>query len=347
MKKLFLLSAAALMVLASCTKDEVAQTPDQKITFSSPVVKPSTKVIVDDIYPTTENFNVSAIYTTSNFTSWASGQAYMTEVECEYISADNAWESKTEYYWPKNDSYLTFAAYSPSSLANVAELGANGLVINDYVVDANTDVLYSDRTIDKQSNSGTNSDYSKDAVDIDFHHALSLIKFTAKTDKQYNNLNFVLNSVKISNNIVNKGSFQQGLKDDASNTYQSTEYPKWTNSIVATDVTGYVVEKSCTLKATAQDYNNNAVNTVTTGGFIVLPQTISENATITITYTVTDDRNKIPVLTEKTFDLNTFFAEWEMGFKYTYNIIIGADVIRFNPDVVAWETTSASADIKI
>lgn len=331
MKKLFLLSAAALMVLASCTKDEVAQTPDQKITFSSPVIGAATKAaITGTTFPTTVDFKVYAAYTDAEFATWPN-DLYMDGVVCSYDQTETVWLPEKAYYWPKNAGYLTFAAFSPSDIAG-ASYTSDGFVIEDDYTVADVDVLFSDRTYNKQNNTGGTiypTDNTKEkAVDINFNHALALVAFRAKTEADYTaTTKITLNEIKISK-FSNIGTFAEGRNSE---TEDEKRTPAWTVSendqqAGTVDISALNMELS---NAYAEDYIAN--NTT-----MVMPQTIGDDAVIEIKYTMTVNNVEVEC-TSGPITLNTCgFDKWEVGKRHIYNISIGLTQIRFSPEITDW-----------
>lgn len=341
MKKLFFIAAIASAALVSCTKNEVAQTAtQQEITFAGPVVTSVTKANVPGEigadYTIYEPFKVFAVWHETNFSTWAAGSQYMYDVQVSYegsiddaTTGDGAWRPANEYYWPKV-GVLSFAAYSPASAEGTFAYGAEGLTINDFPVPSQTslqyDLMFSERTYNKtQSENGVNDTY--DGVDITFKHALSSIKFTAKTQADYS----ATTTIKVKKitmwGMNSVGDFEERVNDIAA--YDSA--PRWINQETpVTAVNPYVVYNgTLTLNNTdAQSANSNDV--------ILLPQTFaSDDATIRVDYTMqTATGSEIPQYKEVT--VKSLSGEWVLGYRYTYNIIIGLDDIYFAPAVEPW-----------
>lgn len=361
MKKLFLLSAAALMVLASCTKDEVAQTPDQKITFSSPVVNASTKAPVPGEmnettkYFTNETFSVYALHHVGDYTLWTEGNLYMDNVDCAYSGTvgtydqTQSWlpelgDGRLAYYWPKDaNSKLTFAAYSPTEVKSYCEsinYSSTGLNINNLTLPENDaeqfDLMYSERTYNKNSNT-TGRHYT--GVDINFKHALSQIAFTVASNADYSkNMTIKIQSITIKN-IVKSASFAETITDGTS----YTAAPVWNFPTTTTKYDHSVTMDETTVTSAKSGYlNKNSI--------ILLPQTVTGMQAV-ISYTIQHKSSEnapiipqtatINITTTGDTDVATTTADesttWMMGKKYIYNIIIGFDKIKFSPEVVKWD----------
>lgn len=353
MKKLFLLSAAALMVLASCTKDEVAQTPDQKITFSSPVVNAITKAnVYGDIfdangkYNTAENFNVFGVFAAEAYNAanakWDATDLYMDEVECAYDTDNATWdpasvEGGQSYYWPKKGT-LTFSAYSPANVEETCtpSCGIDGITFTNFTVPATTekqfDLMYSARTYDKTSSTGGTS---YNGVDINFKHALTQILFTAASEEDYDDVTITLKKIDVKS-ALNSGTFKQYWSDA-----NKDDDPVWTRG---TTTANYAVHGTSTELSTTEYTCTEAM---------VLPQKLTDNVVVVIKYSIKHGDNGLEVEQEHEIKLNTLvndtdekaITKWLMGYKYTYNVVIGLDKITFSPEVEAWEeVTGVNSD---
>ena len=377
MKKLFFIAAIAGVALASCTKNEV-NTPVEKgkISFAAPVVSAVTKApVTGEInptakYPTEEEFNVFAVHHTGEYASAKGTTLYMEDVKVEYGDEDhNYWapehvDEGVAYYWPENaDSYLTFAGYSPSETTGTIDwTAANGFTLSNFTVEDETDdqydLMFSRRTFDKQESTGGTT-YS--GVDINFEHALSSIVFKAKRAEEYAGTTIKLYSITILN-AYNKGTYVQGLVDDATN--DSAEgYPKWTPT---GDETDYVVYNNTTpaniATGTIYDANDSDV--------IVLPQVFerkevegeaagANDVSIKVVYSIQTATGE-EIKQEKIVSLqignggtqfkdneNNLISAWEIGKRYTYTISFGLDKIYFSPEVEAWTDVTVNSNVAI
>lgn len=353
MKKLLLLSAALLIGLSSCTKDEVSPTPDQKITFSAPVVSPSTKTIIEGTtYPESETFGVYAWYSPSGTLGTANETptTYMNKVEVKHNSAlkDNVdettekggWEPATAYYWPKTGS-LTFDAFSPYSINSyLSATSADGIEIKDYVVaaDAQVDVLYSDRALNKTTSSDNAAGVATsiyDGVDIKFHHALSAVYITAKTDAKYER-DIKIKSLKITS-AHNKATFSQNESNaTAKNSWGTTSFSDAQSPVEYTYVS----------TSTVVPYvdGTDVTKPLDCGYKILLPQQFADSkATIEIVYSIAygtdselDQSIEFDLSNNYTDTDNNKISEWKQGDKYTYNLVFGLQKIFFEPTVTDW-----------
>ena len=347
MKKSFLLAAFAGILLAGCTSDEQTEVAtsrtDNPIVFNSPIVNAQTRAAVageqpvDGKYSTSESFHVYGVWSESDLASWGTATPYMnTDVTYKEISTDiteNYWASDVTYYWPK-DGKLSFAAYSPAECSGEKSYGANGLTITDFTVDATTanqyDLMYSERSLNRTSSSqlgsGVTATY-KSGVDIQFKHALSSIKFQAKTSEDYSNTTIRIKKIEISGTKY-KGTFTEQVVDGS--TYRST--PSWA---VRSDLTpnNYVAYEDGTGNGITISISDRPVQS---NDVILLPQTLPDGAQFTITYTIqSQGSNEITQTATQT--IKDLTATWVMGKRYTYTIVFSLNQIFFTPEVSAWE----------
>lgn len=355
MKKSLLFAALAVVAMASCTKNElkVPSTGSDAVISFQPVVANATKagyLTTDNMATACTKFGVFAWYAEPTLVAGSSTTAYMDNVTVTYDSlkdddtdGSGAWKPSENYYWPKNGT-LSFDAYAPASAhastpgagtGTVNSTAANGLEIKDYTVAelaGQYDLLYSTRTLNKsKSTDGTNTTY--DGVDIAFHHALSAIEVTAKTDKDYSGA-IKLKTITILN-AQNKGKFNQNM-----NNAVTEGTPKWTNNDT---------EVSYVLFSGDQALSTTALTSTTSPAIfnaILLPQDFihassGKHVSIRVDYTIKHGSSYLPQT--QTFDLSATTvssvaqADWKMGKRYTYNFIFSLEDIYFAPSVEAWD----------
>lgn len=349
MKKMFLFAAMACVALASCTKNEPVNVPQEDaITFAAPVVGLNTKAVeIKTDYPTDVNFSVFAHYFTGNYSTLTDGKLYMNDVETAYDATLVAWNSATNYYWPKQGT-LTFAAYSPSSVA--AEYDVTGLKFNDFVVPATAaeqyDLLFSERAYNQTKDEMTTAEDPYKGVQIKFNHALSSVLFKVKTDKDYSADNFQINVTKIEvKGVHGKGSFNQGLEDtDGSLTKSKTEHAGWTPDATAA-LCDYVAFEGDQVLTTTAVVTENVVsgNFVNNTNLILLPQELPADAALYVEYTIYNNNTGVTIPQNATVKLDAYgsVSHWLRGNRYKYTLTIGLDKIYFDPTVAEWVSVDA------
>lgn len=367
MKKGLFLIALAGLALASCVKNEVAENRGQnlRVGFESPVLYSSadTKANVHGelapsytyqgsvgqyTYPREENFKIFAVQHVGNLTSWADAQ------ECEfngqdisYIQELDAWAPLKNdggyYYWP-DGKLLSFSAMSPADLElpNVTTTyDAQGLKIENYVVNDDPaeqlDVLYAERKIDQSADKMVDGADFYSGIGILFKHAMSSIHFSIKKDGVSEEV--TLNKI-ILKNAVNKGTFNENITNETA--YASE--PAWTASTNAQDKAEYLsFQGNVSFPLTAQYVSSIASKEDTSHSLLLMPQHLTDDMTVEITYTVGDETKT------KTIKLNEYpkasgvnpITEWEVGKRYTYRLVYSKsseiqDIIYFAPGVDGW-----------
>lgn len=328
-----------VMSVAGCVSLDRVEAPlagDRLIAFPTPLVSVATKASgSESSYPEDCSFGVFGLYYPSgNFSGWNSTDGsvlYIDGAEFKYdkriddsTEGSGAWISSPAYYWQKTGR-MTFAAWSPFSVKNAVSYGADGLTVTDFSTerDGLADLMYSDRVYDQSSSSGSNTKY--DGIDIVFHHALSSLRFTAKAQEgtTYN--------VKIDRIVLygfgRKGTFRENVDEATPGTYKSS--PSWDN---VTDL--YTQKDSLVVSG----------DTLTT---FVIPQGITDKVKMRVYYSiqigsatfVPTVSNDIPLSGNTASGTTDVIAEWEIGKRYTYNLILGLQQIRFSVNVGNWHGT--------
>lgn len=360
MKKALLMAVAVGAVFTGCVKNETVSgtlVSDSKICFESPLVGSITRAVPGEIasstaYPTTESFNVWGWYHSGDYTTfgdtgngWAN---YMTDVSGNPVAVSNSgnsWVPATDYYWPKTGK-LTFAAYSPADAAGTLAHDATGLKITGFTVaevGLQYDLMYSDRAYNRTSstnNYGGTAENPYEGVDIVFHHALSSIVFKVGTDMDYRtaDVDFKVKKIELGN-IVNKGSFDEGLTDGSGST---TRTPAWTASAEPTDKVAYVPFDG----SFAVPEDTTVSEPTGAEDLILLPQTFGDDATVTVTYTM-ETAASGEIEHKAVLYIKDYTTEWEPNKRYTYRIIFGLNKIYFAPVVENWEDVTVSSDIEL
>lgn len=350
--KRILLFAAVSVALTGCVNDETesfdATPSNKKITFEAPFLgKVATRAAENAKYPDDQSFKVWGWYHEGDYNTfqandnkwqnWMDAEGKAVEVSKD--PTNNWWKSSDAYYWPKSENgKLTFAAYSPANLtATKIEHTATGLQIEGFTVptEANVDVMYSDRTYNQtvsNNDDNTSTTPSYTGVQIHFHHALSNICFTAKTEADYSKtMKIKITSIKVSD-VNNKGTFNQTIKTDGGN--ECT--PVWNGSVEGTNEYS-VYDETDGMEVTSSEYS-------LTKKLILLPQKFSTGSKgkVTIDYTMND----VACSANIEFNKEGYPDEWKPGYRYTYNIIIGLTEIHFAPYVTEWEDETGT-DIKL
>src|SRR5574344_3374 len=381
MKKIyFVIAALAGLMLASCTKTDVAisNSENYPITYQAIQTAVSTKALGSNKeFATDKSFGSYAFMTAAGKT-WSSNastsQLYINNAKIEYftdaqdvngvtMSAASWHENNKVNYWPKQGA-LTFFAYTPYADAAVTCSNTTGIVAADYDVDAtaniNKDFMVADIAADKTTNAVS---YLKNGVPTLFRHKLCTVGFTIKTDRDYapkfgtvtagnyeaGDKLYELTSITIKN-VSSKATFTQGIAAPASaGVWASYGTADKKYSIYTAPATPLVINSSA-----------QGAKTLTQNTFI--PQVFTTGATsdavVEVVYTIktftaagngTDASTfakETVTETKKLYDLQSGFSyAWGMNKAITYNLTIGADIIYWDPAVVDWESESHDIDL--
>ena len=367
-KRLFIFSIALLLTLAlGCTKQShldggtggAFPVPgEQKISIPCPLVAPSTKALAGEMplnYSTDESFGVYALYyPEGNFSGWESTTgafAYIDGAEFSYDSSiddstegSGAWSATPGYYWPKGGK-MTFAAWSPYRAKNNGTLsyGSSGLQITGFTTadkgSEQYDLLYSKRVYDKADCSGTSTQY--DGIDLLFRHALSSLHFTACSSVSTAKIRI---SKIVIYDIYKSGDFNENVSETTPLTYSSD--PAWTFNGKAkyTEASPLVVyEDNSGIAAPVLPLQGSTPLAV--GFALPIPQNIA-SAKMKVYYNVQlGSAEPVPTVSQALVLGSGTVTKWERQKRYTYNLILGAQQIRFSVNVRGW-SDSDNTEIK-
>lgn len=367
-KRLFIFSMALPLMLAlGCTKqpnlDGGKGYPfpvpgEQKISIPCPLVTPATKALAGEMplnYSTDESFGVYALYyPEGNFSGWEStpgSTIYIDGAEFSYKSSINdstegsgAWSATPGYYWPKGGK-MTFSAWSPYRAINDGTIsyGKAGLQIKDFTTadkgSEQYDLLYSKRVYDKADCSGTSTQY--DGIDLLFSHALSSLHFTACSSVSTANIRI---SKIVIYDIYKSGDFNEKVDETTPSTYSST--PVWTFDGKAkyTEASPLVVyEDNSGIAAPVLPLQGSTPLAV--GLALPIPQDIA-SAKMKVYYNVQlGSAEPVPTVSQALVLGSGTVTKWDRQKRYTYNLILGAQQIRFDVNVRGW-SDSDNTDIQ-
>lgn len=357
MKKLIVLFSA-VAALAACSKNEVVPSVSGENVEISYKVAPRTKAETQAFG--TENVFASWAYYLPKGQSWEThskdAQIYFGEenahgVEISYDKDKNVWKNKDiSYYWPK-EGKLTFFAYSLNSkiltdklgtdthfycTKNESQYGICGALHLDK--HQNTDLLVADMAADKNANETA---YKFNGVPTLFKHKLSRVKFAVKKKSDYPGATITLNSITFKN-LVNYMFYNQ---------YKINNDKSITHDYITYDILGNIPRSEQKYTETAFKVSSSTafdpVPDKNEVRYIYIPQDFknaTETATIEVTYTVTF-KDGISETYTKTLNVKDIFDSWEIGKRYTFNLIFSLDEIKWAPGVGDWEDETKDIDI--
>ena len=332
-------------------------------------------------YPRDEEFVIYAVKHTDVFAGWESATLF------EGLNADKAvfdetvggWAPKDEngqyYVWPgEANTKLSFAAYSPADLEQgtastcTVSYGSAGLKIKDFCIPSDAedhfDLMFSKRVVNKSKADIINVAGKYSGIPIEFQHALSSIRFSLWNESTST---VTLKKIEVKG-VKYKGTFNENIEENkgdigydkyvrvATETEQIVNVnPKWTqdNKIISNDesVRGYIAFEGSLQFPTSPEYIADIDNAETPQYdiLLVMPQTLTDDATLYVTYNVggVDIPKSFKLSSANTLDsdgketTNTL-NEWVMGNRYTYRLhyskeASNADRIYFAPSTDGWK----------
>lgn len=310
-------------------------------------------------YSTDESFGVYALYyPEGNFSGWESTPGSMTYIEGAEFSYDSsiddtsegsgAWSATPGYYWPKGGK-MTFAAWSPYRAKNDCTIsyGQTGLQLTDFTTadkgSEQYDLLYSERVYDKSDCSGTSAQY--DGIDLLFSHALSSLHFTACSSVSTANIRI---SKIVIYDIYKSGDFNENVSEADPLIYTSS--PEWTFDGKAkyTEASPLVVyEDNSGIASPVLPLQGSTPLAV--GSALPIPQDIASaemKAKMKVYYNVQlGSAEPVPTVSQALELGSGTETQWKRQTRYTYNLILGAQQIRFSVDVRGW-SDSDNTDIQ-
>lgn len=324
MKKILFLAMAAV-AMVSCSQNEEIENAGQQaeIKFGT-VVKASTKAAVVTDLTASDGFKVSA-YNTKDNKDTESGAALPTTefINDKLVSySTGTWSiDGGPYYWPLNDFVQFFAYANDANATNYAVAADATAPTVDYAVAA-TAAAQKDFVVAKllgQKKATT-------AVTLPFTHALTQVNFSVKAKNAA--LKYVVTNVGISG-LYSKGTY--AFADGA-----------WTNTGTADASYTYPIS------ATAADVTVTGADAkkldTTNGALMLMPQKMSADTKITISYNVYNGDTQIDKVENSEVSL-VGKTDWVAGtnIRYTLELASEGAVITLNPEVSSWaEETPAN-----
>lgn len=363
MKKSLLIAAAVMITFGACTNDDSAPVQNE-ISFKAINYKNTRAAINISAYPTDIPFGVFAYYlpTGKNWSSnYADAQLYMNNIKVSFES--DIYKPVTKYYWPNTGS-LTFVAYSPKEVLNEATLdnledkkeveasyatATKTLTIANYSCETveggdfsdQSDLMYS-KAVDADDISANDKEFvvgsDVKGVQIQFRHALSQIRFFAKSKEESSTTQFNVLKIELQN-IENKGTL------------------KVVNDAITGDNCGWTITPGT--KASFVTYNDDngvalpmdASKSDQIGGvdnnLLVIPQIFhidagedpefNSDCEIVVTYRMWVNETIDAGIKTKSVKLSDIIEKFEPNKIYNMNFSISADEILFAPEIESWD----------
>lgn len=335
MKRIILLAASAMAILAGCSRTEIRSIADepQQITFRTIETKAA-----DDFLNTNKFYSYA--YFLPKDETWeinnTKAQDYITGALIAFNTTANAWKADgATYYWPKQGS-LTFFAWTDNTATPTGTYAGcakdKGITFTAYSAfdNKNKDLLVANiaKDMDGKNNLTAHQGWEPGVPTV-FHHVLSNLAFKIKTNDSYAGATYSLKSITLKN-ISTKGDYAQGSPT------ATVAENVWTGHVDVKDMPVFTSAAGQSVSSTA------ALLSPSTNDFsIVLPQKFADaTPEIEIVYTITTNYTGTPVVetVKETKPLKDIYTEgWVSGKKYTLNIKLSLNEIYWDPLIEGWE----------
>ena len=274
-------------------------------------------------------------------------------MENEVVSyTNNQWAPSQTYYWPINGT-VDFIAYYPKGDKPEIEYnyaGGDTITYEDYEV-TNVDLMYADKAIRYRQNV---SAYGFTGVPTVFRHALAKVNFQVQnahpTEDNNDDITYEIVVDKITLNTYHKGTviLTNSSTTAASLGTWSVDKNVWT--VTADSTTPLTWTSNVNLA-------DNSVVAYATRDQYVLPQTLEDDVTVEVVYTVSQYQKigstktliSKKQYTPEAIKLNTMgLPSWQMNknITYTISIIAKSNQILFAPHVEEWATATGETTIQ-
>ena len=302
-KGLFVIAAASLLAVTSCSVDEVVGGN----VLSNNEINPTARIVGDVKAARAVETKITNL---GKFTvnAFQTGDAnYMNNVE--YTTSDNgsSWTTAAgKFFWPvEGDLHLYGYAPAAPGTSGTFKIDKDAQTLTDFVpfetADAQQDFVYAKST-------GNNATNGTTGVELNFQHALTEISVAAKNSNTAYTVK--VTGVKLGN-VKTKGTFTfPSIANSAAS---------WTLSDATADVGSYETTWSTASVLTSSVSTLDEANVA----FMLLPQQLeksekaSEKAYLAVKVNITMQGGKVIRDGWAYIGLNT---NWEMGKHYTYTV---------------------------
>lgn len=260
MKKV-LLAIAAVATITSCSQSEDFENPGREVEISfNSVINKSTRaaIIENDEF---ESFTVSGYRTTDAMTSGTQlTGGFMDDVAVS--KAEGGWSQVGTFYWPAT-AYVSFFATSPKQTLDITKAGFPKF---NYTVGETT------TQVDLLAANLINQQKADNKVTLGFRHLLTQVNFSIKGDTK--DFKYVISKLEVS-----------GVSTSATYSFDGdkTTVGAWGNWGTADGAYTYDITapKEITVTDIASVTN---LDVAETSLFMLVPQTLTESAKVSITY---------------------------------------------------------------
>lgn len=298
MKKSFLMFGVAAMALASCTQNEVVEYAENRVIQFDTFVNNNTRAVTELETEGLTQFNVFACHGTNT-------------VDYNNVrvtgSSTSGWTPAANAYWQAGNAY-EFAAYSDQNgeLSNVS-FANKTLTFTGYEV-AGKDLVAAQTSVDAQDNVN-----SYTAVNLNFYHMLSQIKFTF-TNSDAADYTLKISNINITAGKTAKGEFKMNEGGTPAISWTDASNGEYTITDIA-------------------DIANGPSGSTASEPLLILPQSTT-GLKVTFTARLTDAGNN--VIATGNFEAPLKISEdggdaWKPGYRYNYIAELNGSDVPVNP----------------
>ncbi|MDR1369008.1 MAG: fimbrillin family protein [Dysgonamonadaceae bacterium] len=345
--KLWMIATIAAMTFASCSNEEVIDTPatgeELALSFGTYVGNSTLRASATDLLALKASgagFYVLAWETGA--TLWASYPVpatpnFMNDVNVSW--SGSAWNYSPVKYWPGKDGSgnygkVSFFGYAPktSSVAVAASGGSDPEITFttpdlaadqiDLLADVLTDLTYN------------TSPMNLGKVNFQFEHLLSKIGFNAKLAAQYTDATVTVTKLEITYaaNKIKKDGIYEFLADS------------WTPTGLTMSGTDPVSGAS-DISVTLNNSSSPTASAIDNGNYLILlPQaTAANDITAELSYTVTNGGTP----KNYTIEVGLPAVTWLSGKQYTYTFNLTLNSVVFDPNITVdnWDTSPGTINV--
>ena len=334
MKKNLILLAVAIATMASCSKNEGADPTSNKeaINFKTFIGNQTTKANEVEV-AAFANFFIDACYTgQSDFETTDGTRTTFMNGQVVKKNAD-AWTYSPTKYWSNTvGDKISFFGYSTNE-----DTKHESIVMSDLTV-ANSEATLTftcpetaATQVDLMAAKVVNQAKQDNAIQFDFSHILSQIKFNVKTASAYEATAVTIKSVKIDYSDTFAG---KGVYDFTTNAWTKLDTPMADDVIAADQIVGTEMSPLATpLMLIPQILVSNDIQCVIVYDVVTTDENNSANSS-TITNT-------------SVFEINPTENKIEMGKKYIYNITINLVGVKVSGTTTPWDADGEASNFDV
>ena len=324
------------LALLSCSKGDEQGEYQKPVEFSGYTARSVTKAggsfVTGTELPSGQSFGVY-VYNTGTSAAFdpesiSDYSPFMADVQVTYNGGGASNPENYPYvyrYWPNSEqsNRLAFFAYYPFHGAGITPAGFADFAFTVQDAPANqVDFMLSD-LVPNQMYSSTNATVG--VVRLKFYHMLTQVKFKGQTDAP-SGATVKVTEIKLED-VINKGTLAPNVAA-ASSVWTPDETSTSTYTVGLKDIALPSTADNPEAEAVVINEDNQAL--------LLLPQTISEGATLSITYSITTTTPARTITQTEEIALKSLLEKWDRNNQIVYTINIGLHPIEISAKAEDW-----------